>query len=69
MEQVTEDVPHVVVKPRTTLTDAQFKKALEQVAQNGKLKDGVTHVSDWLLADVDLTPDQDAELQQLLNVM
>lgn len=66
MEQVTEDVLHVEVK-KSTLTDKQFEKALEKVAVNGLMKDGKTPVSDWLLLDVELTPDQDAQLQQLLN--
>lgn len=64
-QDTINEIPLSIGKP--TLTDKQFEKALEKVAVNGLMKDGKTPVSDWLLLDVELTPDQDAQLQQLLN--
>lgn len=60
MAQVTEDVQAVEV-PKTklqVLNEEQFNKMLTAIHQGQFLKDGVTLVKDWALANVELTPEQ-----------
>ena len=63
MAQVTEDVQAVEV-PKTklqVLNEEQFNKMLNAIHQGQFLKDGVTLVKDWAIANVELTPEQIAQ--------
>jgi len=66
MAQVTEeDVQAVEVKAATTptpnlvtLNDEQFAAMMVKIKAGGFLKDGVTLVRDWAIANCQFTPDQ-----------
>lgn len=63
MATIIEDVQAVEV-PKTklqVLNEEQFNKMLTAIHQGQFLKDGVTLVKDWALANVELTPDQIAQ--------
>jgi hypothetical protein len=68
MAQVTEDVPAQVVETPTsaapkqrTLNDEQFQAMMVKIRAGEFLKDGVTLVRDWAVANVHLTPEQIAQ--------
>jgi hypothetical protein len=67
MAQVTEDVPAQVVETPTpapkqrTLNDEQFQAMMVKIRAGEFLKDGVTLVRDWAIANVHLTPEQIAQ--------
>jgi hypothetical protein len=68
MAQVTEDVPAQVVETPTssapklrTLNDEQFQAMMLKIRAGEFLKDGVTLVRDWAIANVHLTPEQIAQ--------
>ena len=65
MAQVTEDVQAVEVPTPTpkqrTLNDEQFQSMMAKIHAGEFLKDGVTLVRDWAIANVHLTPEQIAQ--------
>ena len=64
-EAITEDVQAQVVETPTpkqrTLNDEQFAAMMAKVHAGEFLKDGVTLVRDWAIANVHLTPEQIAQ--------
>ena len=62
MAQVTEDVQAQVVETpapkQRTLNDEQFQAMMIKICAGEFLKDGVTLVRDWAIANVHLTPEQ-----------
>jgi hypothetical protein len=65
MAQVTEDVQAQVVETpapkQRTLNDEQFQAMMVKIRAGEFLKDGVTLVRDWAVANVHLTPEQIAQ--------
>ena len=65
MAQVTEDVQVQVVETpapkQRTLNDEQFAAMMAKIHAGEYLKDGVTLVRDWAIANVHLTPEQIAQ--------
>lgn len=67
MAQVTEDAQAQVVETPTpapkqrTLNDEQFTAMMVKIRAGEFLKDGVTLVRDWAIANVHLTPEQIAQ--------
>jgi len=64
MAQVTEDVQAVEVPSapkQRTLNDEQFQAMMVKIRAGEFLKDGVTLVRDWAIANVHLTPEQIAQ--------
>jgi hypothetical protein len=66
MAQVTEDVQAVEVPApsapkQRTLNDEQFAAMMVKIRAGEFLKDGVTLVRDWAIANVHLTPEQIAQ--------
>jgi len=66
MAQVTEDVQAVEIptpaEPKLrTLNDEQFQAMMVKIRAGEFLKDGVTLVRDWAVANVHLTPEQIAQ--------
>ena len=63
MAQVTEDVQAVEVPApkQRTLNDEQFQAMMVKIRAGEFLKDGVTLVRDWAIANVHLTPEQIAQ--------
>jgi hypothetical protein len=64
MAQVTEDVQAVEVPQapkQRTLNDEQFQAMMVKIRAGEFLKDGVTLVRDWAIANVHLTPEQIAQ--------
>jgi hypothetical protein len=67
MAQVTEDVQAVEVKAEApapkqrTLNEEQFAAMMVKIRAGEYLKDGVTLVRDWAVANVHLTPEQIAQ--------
>jgi hypothetical protein len=63
MVQVTEDVQAVEVPApkQRTLNDEQFQAMMVKIRAGEFLKDGVTLVRDWAIANVHLTPEQIAQ--------
>ena len=60
-EAITEDVQAVEVPPapkQRTLNDEQFQAMMVKIRAGEFLKDGVTLVRDWAIANVHLTPEQ-----------
>lgn len=64
-EAITEDVQAVEVPTPTpkqrTLNDEQFQSMMAKIHAGEYLKDGVTLVRDWAIANVHLTPEQIAQ--------
>lgn len=62
-EAITEDVQAVEVPTpkQRTLTDEQFAAMMAKIHAGEYLKDGVTLVRDWAIANVHLTPEQIAQ--------
>ena len=68
MAQVTEDVQAQVVEvpappKQRTLNDEQFAAMMAKIRAGETLKDGVTLVRDWAIANVHLTPEQIAQFK------
>jgi len=64
MAQVTEDVQAVelpAAPKQRTLNDEQFAAMMVKIRAGETLKDGVTLVRDWAVANVHLTPEQIAQ--------
>jgi hypothetical protein len=63
MAQVTEDVQAVEVPAlkQRTLNDEQLQAMMVKIRAGETLKDGVTLVRDWAIANVHLTPEQIAQ--------
>jgi hypothetical protein len=63
-EAITEDVQAVEVPAapkQRTLNDEQFQAMMLKIRAGEFLKDGVTLVRDWAIANVHLTPEQIAQ--------
>ena len=60
MATITEDVQAVEVQApkQRTLNDEQFAAMMVKIRAGETLKDGVTLVRDWAVANVHLTPEQ-----------
>ena len=58
MAQITEDVQAVEVPKKRVLNEEQFQAMLTKIQAMEYLKDGITLVKDWALANVELTPEQ-----------
>ena len=67
MAQVTEDVQAVEVPTpapkQRTLNDEQFQSMMAKIHAGEFLKNGVTLVRDWAIANVHLTPEQIAQFK------
>lgn len=65
MAQITEDVQAQVIEvpapKQRTLNDEQFQSMMAKIHAGEFLKDGVTLVRDWAVANVHLTPEQIAQ--------
>jgi hypothetical protein len=71
MAQVTEDVQAVEVPAapkQRTLNDEQFQSMMIKIRAGEFLKDGVTLVRDWAIANVHLTPEQIAQFTPIENL-
>lgn len=66
MEQVTQDVAHIVVQPKRTLTDEQFQSALVKIQDGECVKGGTVTVYDWIRTECELTESQN-QIFTLLN--